>query len=275
MKKSKASSDVKIAIVGDMHCGHIAGLTPPQWTHGAIDDEGHPLHKLAVISDKLWNWYAAAVAQVGAVDCVIGMGDAIDGKGEKSGGTEIIEPDRLRQADMAIECYRVWQTSHRVFVYGTGYHTGNSEDFEAKVADAFNAKIGSHEWIEANGIVIDCKHHLGSSSVPHGRSTALARDALWNQIWAVEGLQPAADIYVRAHVHYHQVVSTFSQSKGRYRTAFTNLPLQYFSTKYGARRCSGLVHYGFTVLTIHKDGRYQLTPYSPNLAWTAPTAFQL
>lgn len=267
--------DIRIAFVGDLHCGHHAGLTPPRWTHGAVDDTDHPLHKLAVVSVKLWEWYAKTVKAIGEVDMVVGVGDAIDGDGSRSGGTELIETDRLKQVEMAVDCYSLWKTSNRLFVYGTGYHTGNSEDYEALVAKAFNSKIGSHEWIKVNCIIIDVKHHLGSSSVPHGRSTALAREALWNQVWAADGLQPEADVYVRAHVHYHQVVSSFNQRKNRYRTAFSNLPLQFWHTKYGARRCSGMVHYGFTVLTVKPSGEYHLTPYSPSLLWCAPQPITL
>lgn len=256
--------DMRIAIVGDMHCGHHAGLTPPRWINGAFHHPDHPLHKLAVVSGKLWDWYIKEVKAVGAVDMVVDVGDSIDGTGEKSGGTELNDRDRNRQVQAAIDCHRVWKTSNRLFVYGTGYHTGNHEDFENQIAEEFNAKIGSHEWIQVNGITIDVKHHLNKGK------NALLLEIGHNQEWAESGLQPRADVLVRGHVHAHRIQTWYSQKNQRHVTAYSNLPLQFWATKFGGRRCSGVVHYGFTVLTITPSGEYQIKPHSPDLQWAAP-----
>jgi hypothetical protein len=93
-----------------------------------------------------------------------------------------------------------------VSVYGTPYHTTtNGDEWENIIAHrAGFDKIGSHEWIDVNGCIFDLKHHIGSSSVPHGRHTQSAKQHLWNLLWAEKGLQPKANVILRGHVHYHQ-----------------------------------------------------------------------
>jgi hypothetical protein len=139
-----------------------------------------------------------------------------------------------------------------VIIAGTAYHTGDSEDFEEVLAEDMRAvKFGSHEWVDVNGLVFDCKHHLGSSTIPHGRHTAASKDVLWNRIWANElGEQPKGDVFIRSHVHYHQ--GCF----GPNWLAMTTPALQAAGTKYGARRCSGTVDYGFVVFDVKANGAY-------------------
>jgi hypothetical protein len=65
------------------------------------------------------------------------------------------------------------------------------------------AHVGHHEWIDAEGVIIDCRHHVSSSIIPHGRYTAMARQALWNSLWAEREMQPKANIIVRSHRHFY------------------------------------------------------------------------
>jgi hypothetical protein len=176
------------------------------------------------------------------------MGDLIDGRGEKSGGTELLTTDRLQQVEIAIKCLSEIDARKFVFVYGTPYHTGADTDYEGLVAEQFGGEIHSHCWPEIDGVVFDCKHKIGSSQIPHGRHTAIAREALWNREWAEA--QPRADVLLRGHVHYH----SFS---GTPKFLGMTLPaLQAADTKYGARQCSGTVDWGWVVFQT-KSGKLQ------------------
>lgn len=260
----------RVAIISDLHCGHKAGLTPPSWQSAADEDKAHPDHKLAVYAAKLWDWYDAEVKATGAVDLLVVNGDAIDGKGERSGGSEQLTTDREEQVMMAEKAIRLWKARQTLLVYGTAYHTGKEEDWERVLANNLGSHIGSHEWANVDGVVFDFKHHIGSSSIPHGRYTAAARDRLWNSIWADEDLQPQSDIVIRSHVHYHAVSMDWSPARKQYRMAMTTPPLQGMGTKYGARRCSGIVHYGFLTFTVDKGIASCPQVHAPSLGFAKP-----
>ena len=116
--------------------------------------------------------------------------------------------------------------------------------------------IGSlKDEIDVKGTIINYKHHLGRSGVPHGRTSAILKDALWNQLWAARGEYAQADILLRSHVHYHNYA-------GNSNTLAMTLPaLQGYGTKFGGRRMSGTVDVGFVVFDIYGPNDYTWQPY--------------
>jgi len=253
----------RILTLGDMHCGHDAGLTPPRWQYTPKKcREASNIHtrtkreKFAAAQRESWKWYIRNVKKHGPYDVVVCNGDAIDGRGDRSGGTELVEADRHDQVTMAETCLQqaMGVGTKLVMTFGTAYHTGQEEDFESLIASDLNAeKIGAHEWIKTEGVVFDIKHHIGSSGVPHGRHTAIARESLWADLWAERGLVPKHDVLIRSHVHYFQFC-------GDGRNLRMTLPaLQTMGSKYGARRCSGLVDFGFVVFEAQR-GDYTWHP---------------
>ena len=244
-------------IIGDLYCGHVSGLTPPAWQSGVNNKSTTKRNKWAELQRSLWVEYKKLLKKYGPFDFGFSLGDAIDGKGSRSGSVECITADRSEQADIAVSCHDQVRLHARkgfewVGVHGTSYHTGaEGEDWDSKVAkDAGFKKMGAHEWVDVNGVVFDLKHHLGSSGIPHGRHTAVARDRLQNMLWSERELQPKADVILRAHVHYHNYCG------GPGWVAMTIPALQGMGTRYGARRCSGLVDWGITVFEVDKDGGF-------------------
>ena len=250
----------RMLILADFHCGHVVGLTPPRWQ--TQPPEGKNLtkrEKYAKIQKEAWAWYLRTVTKNGPYDIIVINGDCIEGKGTRSGGTELITTDREEQCNMAKACIQRAMPKRAkdckvVMTYGTPYHTGVDEDWENQIADAFGAKIGSHEWIDMEGVVFDFKHFVSSSSIPHGRSTPLDREALWNMIWADSDYTPRADVLVRSHVHYHKT----SGDVVRPRLRLTTHALQAMGSKWGGRKCSGLVTFG---LHIFETNRGDITRY--------------
>jgi predicted MPP superfamily phosphohydrolase len=254
-KKSK-----RVLAIGDFHCGQRAGLTPPQF-----DNTGHTDPHHHAIRRTTWDWYEKLVQSL-KPQIVIFNGDAIDGKGQASGGTELLYADRNVQVDMAVACLKAIPGSPKIVMsYGTAYHTGKEEDFEDKVADGVNAySIGGEDVIDVNGLLINYRHHLGSSSVPHGRATAISKEVIWNKLWAIRGEYPMADVVLRSHVHYH----VFAGGPG---WLGMSLPaLQGYGSKYGGRRMSGTVDVGAVWFDI--KGKQEYTWNSDILRYPAAVA---
>jgi hypothetical protein len=244
----------RVAILSDTHCGHLAGLTPPEYQIELTKDDQRR-NKLALIQTELWNEFTRIVAENQPYDITVFNGDAIEGKGTKTGGTELGSSDRKVQTDMAARVIETVGAPVVRMTYGTPYHVGNEEDWEDIVAEKVGAKIGSHEWLEINGVILDVKHRVSSSVIPHGRLTALAREVLWNRLWHSRGLQPKADILIRSHVHYYEEMVHDGCR------AVTTPSLQGMGSKFGARMCSGTVDFGLITLDVYKDGHYIWTPH--------------
>ena len=261
----KIKCDKRVAVIADPHCGHMVGLTPRSFRTDPV--KGYALlrtkrRKWADIRDECWDRYLAEMKAIRPVSLLVVNGDCIDGRGEKSGSTELLTVDREEQCQMAVSCILVAQPERVVMTYGTAYHAGDREDFENLIANTIQekhgieTKIGSHEWVDVNGTVFDIKHHIGRSTIPHGRHTAVARERLHNALWAEAGEQPEAQIFIRSHVHY----STYCGEPGKW-IALTTPALQAMGTKYGSRVMSGRVDWGFLHFDIEPDGTWHMYPH--------------
>ena len=239
----------RIIAAGDPHCGHRTGLTPPKWQSQLRG------RKYNLVTKECWEFYQSTIESLKPIDVFVCNGDGIDGKGGRSGGTELIQPDRKEQVQMAVECIEIAEAPNVVMTYGTPYHTGNEDDWEGMIASrlkdrGFNATISGQEWIEVNGTTFDIKHKVGASGIPHGRSTPQKKEQLWNLIWADIGEQPRANIFLRSHVHYFDFSGTSTY------LAMTLPALQGQGTKFGARQCSGVVDFGLVWFDCYDDGSY-------------------
>ena len=236
-------------MLADLHCGHRVGLTPPAWQSDA------PGGKYALIQKELWDAYAGWIDALKPIDFLFLNGDTIDGKGERSGGTELITTDRNKQIDMAFDAisYTGVAGHNMVASIGTPYHVGEDEDWEVILGDELGVKaIKSHEWPQIDGIVFDLKHQpAGSSGIPHGRAGPIAKDKLWNMIWAEYEAQPSSDVIIRSHLHYASAVTE------PHWLGIITPALQGAGTKYGARRCAGIVHFGLTVMDLYPGDNLQ------------------
>jgi hypothetical protein len=226
---------MRVAIIADTHCGHRTGLTPTEYQYQFKDGF---LGKLAQLQKEMWDWYCKEMASYQPIDLLIVNGDALDGKGAKSGSTELITADPAEQIKMAEIVINQCRSKQILIINGTPYHTGTETDYEGILAEKIGADYANHDFVKCGGLVFDVKHKTSSSQIPHGRFTGPARDALWNIIQASKGLQPNADVIVRSHVHY----KSLSESYGK--TVITTPCLQAMS-KFGSRECAGTNDLGF------------------------------
>lgn len=224
----------RVVVIADLHCGHRVGLTPTKWQSAILGQKYYRIQK------ELWKEYTNIITRLGKIDRLIVNGDCIDGRGKRSGGTELISVDRQAQVDMAADAINFCRADRVVLTRGTPYHTGHAEEWENMLTDRVENfhKIGDHEFYTVNGVIFDVKHHIGLSNIPHGQFTAISRDRLWNLIWAEYKMQPKADILIRSHVHY------YGRNGGVDWDAFTTPALQGMGSKFGAKICSNLIYWG-------------------------------
>jgi Mor family transcriptional regulator len=221
----------RILAISDLHCGHRAGITPPKF-------------QTSDAQAKVWDWYTKTVRML-KPDVVFCLGDCCEGKGKRSGGSELIEVSWKGQIDMATIVIQEAQCKNITMVYGTGYHVGDDDDYEDQVAQNVGAIIKDHAFPICNGIQFDLKHKIGGSSIPHGRATALQKAKMWNAMWNDHDRgQPLANIIMRGHVHYHEYTGN---PRG---LAMTMPALQGWGSKFGQRQCEGIVDTGLVYFDI-------------------------
>jgi len=231
----------RVVAISDLHCGHRIGLTPPDYAP-------RNTNKWHTAQRALWREYCRMVKAYSPVDVLFVLGDVIDGRGEKSGSTELITTDRETQCQMAADCINMWKAPAIVMVFGTAYHTGQKEDWEINVAGKVNAdKIGGQEWVQIDNVMFDLKHFIPGSGIPHGKGTQLAKEWLWNLVWNIRDEQPKADIFLRGHQH------SFDGSFNDNYLAMTLPALQGLGSKYGTKIPAKRVDFGMVYFDVEGD----------------------
>lgn len=246
MATRKPSLGRKLIPIADTHNGHFAGLTPPAWWWPDNDTVPPWKRAWARIQRELWENYVATAERIGPGGVVVGVGDLIEGRGERTRGTELLTGRLDEQAEMAVETIRVWQPSRVVLFRGTSYHVSDGEDIEDQIAKEFNCEIYDHACLDFEGILFDIRHHVARSSVPHGRATPVAREWLTNVLMSAREEAPKADVILRAHTHSFVAVE-FATG-----LAMALPALQASGSKFGVRVVTGTVDWG--VVEFWREG---------------------
>lgn len=217
----------RVLAIADLHCGHKGALVPPG-------------HQRTQQQKRFWRWWLERCRQVRPVDYLIVNGDAIDGPGHKSGGTELITTDREKQVYMAALCLLPLEARKTIVTAGTPYHVGNNEDWEKILAASIGGSFHGNYKGSIEGVSFDVKHHVDPSSVPHGPATPLLKQQLWE---LVAGECPG--VIVRSHTHRYLAIEN---SNGR---CYITPGMQLWS-KYGERKVIGRTDVGFLLFGIDK-----------------------
>lgn len=259
----------RVVVIADLHCGHAVGLTPPAWQWPIDGETTDHKAKFGKVQREVWNWYAETIGKLQPVDILVVNGDAVDGN--RARAAEMLTTDRNDQVDMACKCINGPNAGKILMIYGTGYHTGKEEDWERNIADSVKADhIGGHEWLDVNGLIMDFKHKIAGSTIPHGRMTAIARTQLWNTVWNSEHeRQPKADVLVRSHVHYHNFCG------GPSWLGMTTPALQGYGSSYGVRECEGVVDIGLVSFDVISKKEFTWVAHTPELSQCVVTAREL
>ena len=246
----------RVVVIADTHCGHKFGLTPPSWWEAEEPEEQEQHTKQRKFQRALWEFYSGEIERLKPIHLLIVNGDAIEGKGDKTGGRELITSDRHEQIRMAKHVIDLAEATKVRLLYGTAYHTGKDEDFESMLKDTIecdDTTISGSLFVEVNGVNFHVKHKIARSSIPHGRATPLMRAKLWNSLWAERGRQPKADVIIRSHVHYYLKI------EDDISTMLITPALQY-NTIYGIRECENVVNLGMYYFDVEDDGSFMSRP---------------
>jgi len=250
----------RLVIVSDLHCGSVFGITPSYWQ----DRKGSKYEEL---QREGWNAYLAMTRKWASPDILLCNGDMIEGRQDRQGGTELITTDRNVQADMAVKALGAWNAKEILMTYGTQYHVSEkAEDFEYNIASRLNAKIEGHLFFETEGININARHKVGHSSVPHGRTTSISKEMMWNELIG----EPKSKITIRSHTHYHVWLED-----GNGKIGFITPCLQYKRGRYGSRQCVGSVHWGAIYLGLDKGDIVEKEVQICKLQGNKPTVIKI
>jgi hypothetical protein len=246
-----SSPFTRVLIMGDTHCGSSSGLTPPSYDAEPGDKESSAFQLYEL---RRWHWgeFTSALARFSPFDVCLANGDLIDGTQKKSNGFDLIEQDRLKQANMATQIIKTVDAKQHAFTLGTPYHTGDSEDFEQVVAGEFGCQAKKSIVLDVNGVKIQATHHAAGSQNPGTRQNRLGVEAAVIRKRFFEGRAQKIDLFFRSHAHY----------SGSYRDGGLEgwrVPsLQLVNTsKYG--RSFGMdLDYGFLVADIYGPGAFNV-----------------
>lgn len=256
-----------IVAEADYHSGHRAGLTPPAY-------RSHDREWKKAESEP-WRIREGIIKEVGTPDLLIINGDLIDGRGQATGGTELLTSSLTEQAEIAAACAMRWKAPRVMIARGTPYHTGwGGEDWEDLTAQVIKneleamypgrarVEIDDQLFVTVEGITLDVKHHTGTTQTPYTGGTSVLRDKTWNEQWWLDGGgQPLADIILRAHAHFHEGYWGIRGGKPWY--AIRQPALQLASTKFG-KKCTRRVDWGLLVITLN-NGAIDIHPHIVNI----------
>ncbi|WP_143305506.1 hypothetical protein [Marispirochaeta aestuarii] len=202
-------------MINDMHCGHLLGLTPPDWHRNDCTSWQIPA----------WHFYQSIVEQIGPVDDLIVNGDAIDGPGKKE-TTSHLTTDIGEQCRMAEQIISLPKADRIHIVKGTGFHTDGDTAYEDILAGAFGLKAHDELRLEVYGRKIHVRHVVGRSDIPYGQQTQMQKELINDILQAEFEDYQSADILLRAHDHYCFKVETADSRRGFMRIVYIAPALQ-------------------------------------------------
>lgn len=267
----------RLLVLADIHSGNPFGLTHPdsQWK----DSDDPVRSKIANIQKELWDWYDRTTTEIGRVDYVVVNGDAIDGKGKKSGGTQLITTDCLEQGDMAYDVISHAKANQYFMTYGTAYHTGEAEDFEKPIADKLRLLNSEKDvpviWdelrLDVNGVIFDFRHYIdGSASSIVSRNSAILKQQLLEMIRAdIAGCQKS-DVFIRSHRHqYTDASGIFPNTR-----VFVTPALKVAGEKYG-RVCDGVITVGLILFEVKSKKKWSWKLFEYKMNFVLPEVIKL
>lgn len=230
-------------LIGDMHCGHELGLTPPEWQSEDYKSWQAPA----------WNFYESMIKQFGKVDDLFVNGDSCDGVGKK-GTKNHIRTDVKIQAKMSEVAINIVKANHKHIIRGTGFHSDGDTSYEDMIADAIGVDAVDELRAEIYGRLFHVRHVVGRSDIPYGSHTPLQKELINDILQGEFEDYKAADVILRAHVHYCYGAYTADSARGIVRHAYTAPALQLRGPKQsGFTRGLRTWKYDFGVTLIEVD----------------------
>lgn len=256
-----------ILVLSDTHCAHRAGLTHPSYQYKR-DTDCSTRKKFGDMQRCQWNWFEKEIKSIGTIDVALFNGDLVEGDGKRNKGAELLATDENDQSDMAVKALGIIQSKEYHIVNGTWSHSTN---VERQISKFFNCESLNQVWLDVNGLIIHARHKIGGASVPHGRSTAILKESLWNLINAEKGFDPMkANIIIRSHLHKaHDCRGVLPNQR-----LFITPSLQGL-TDYGEKECHGGIDIGFLVFRIKNERVWTWEEHTMDIKFLAPEVIKV
>lgn len=249
----------KVMIIGDTHCGHWTGLAAPQYHLKPGDDPD--LERCRRVQEALWNFYEGTLKIFGSVDECIINGDCVQGDDERNRGVELIQGDRVKQADIATTCFKRVKATKFSVIGGTLAHAGDAEDYDKLVAEKLNAAgypctFHNVDYLpKYYDVCFNVRHELRCGRQPTVQAAALRRILIDELVDVHKGYQDEpSDVLVRSHIHLYSDVAGFRIGS----RCFTLPALQMRGSKIG-RKYSGSYDVGMVLFYIGPNGKEDWT----------------
>lgn len=222
----------RVLIISDLHVGHKDAICPPDWWGGGRDT----VFKLS----ENWEWFEHTINKNKPYDCLIVLGDAVQGAGVKNANEVVINTNM--QQDAAVYTIDMVESPVIYYLVGTEVHVqSGGHELEPGIAYRTGGTVHKQAWIGVDDHIIDVRHHpAGKSTVYPGNP--LHKEYETNVKWAREGLQPQCTLLMRGHVH-----SMYDCGVANRWHAYSCPALQDVGDRYGAR-LSNICHYGIGFL---------------------------
>lgn len=240
--------------LSDGHGGHLVGLTAPEFWSS-------PDTKWGKTQRECWNFFVEAVDKHKPYDLVDYNGDLVAGKNRKQGARDLITADMKDQCRIGIEPILQAECKRIRMQRGTAYHVGAEDNWEnvallllKDVGNIDDVQIHNHYYADFCGKIIDIKHKLASSGIPHGRSTALDKEVMWARIWAATKNMALPNLLIRSHVHY------FKPAGDEQCPAYSTPSLQGLGDEHAELSYSGTVDFGILVFNFYDEGPIECIP---------------
>lgn len=230
----------RLIAVSDLHCGHITGMTPPQYrmkqgqSKHIHDHQKETWDRLKRLAKEATNTKLKTV--------LICNGDAVQGKQH-----EAWISDLETQQEMATETLRLFNVDKIFMARGTPVHTQVEINLENRIAEKVDAVIENEVYVSIEKMIVYARHKIGRSVLPHGKFTAVARKAVEQLNKSQQGFVPQPSLCLFGHVHYFAGVEDSEWS------AYALPALQTYS-EFGEKICDGIVHWGILWWDI-EDGK--------------------
>ena len=231
----------RVLNTGDWHGGHKFGAA----CHDECDND---------IQRRGMKMVDEAIIALRPIDLMVMNGDGIEGNAPRNGGIELITPDRIEQAKMMIRYKQhldLLNGKPMTFyaTYGTPYHSGNAENYEQIIADAFPLESGKSNITEnlvldVEGYKLHYRHHIPSGSILT-RGSNITKQAIIRILKETQGYAHV-NFLGRSHVHYaHRNPDYLGKT-------LQIIPALQMWSGYGARQCDGITSFGVVAMDIHQ-----------------------
>jgi len=275
LTRVRSGKTKRMIALADTHIGSQYGYFPQHMRSTRMIPKA--IYNTSVVASEWLDYQIAKFRPRGGYDVCLCNGDLIDGKGEITGGREIIESAIIEQCNLGTNFLKTIKAKDYILTAGSGYHVGNKEDYEAICAkDMGCEKLYSQIAFQINSKWFEARHFTtGGTSPTTNKAQSIKKDQIYtaldkhsldigcsNDLFkklgeytekvedeSIKTNAPLPTVYIRAHVHKHDYMSGSSGD-----ILLMTLPGLQLKSIYGDRKCVGIVDYGFVVFDVTEKG---------------------